>query len=377
MGLGRGALEDLVTVAPLAAFGGFYAGKRVLITGHTGFKGGWLALWLNGLGAAVHGYALNPPTEPSLFECAGIGAVLASDTRADLADLARLKSVLHTAQPEVVFHLAAQPLVRQSYRDPLGTLADNVMGTAHVLEAARVTSALRALVIVTTDKVYENREWPHPYREVDPLGGHDPYSASKAAAEIVAASYRASFFTGETGHPARVATARAGNVIGGGDWAADRLTPDCMRSFGKNEPVRLRFPQAVRPWQHVLEPLAGYLQLAERLAVPDGARFARAWNFGPDTGGDATVGEIAAATARLWGAGARVECSPATGNPHEAGLLHLDSTLARTELGWKPRWSLDQALAQTVAWHQAWTRGADMACVSLDQIRAWEAAGET
>ena len=377
MGLGRGALEDLVTVAPQAVFGGFYAGKRVLVTGHTGFKGGWLTLWLHKLGALVHGYALNPPTEHNLFEVAGIGAVLASDTRADLADLARLKSALDEAQPEVVFHLAAQPLVRVSYRDPLGTLASNVMGTAHVLEAVRATDAVRVLVLITTDKVYENRKWAYPYREVDPLGGHDPYSASKAAAEIVAASYRASFFTGETGHPARVATVRAGNVIGGGDWASDRLIPDCVRAFVKNECVRLRFPQAVRPWQHVLEPLTGYLQLAQHLFAPDGAKFAKAWNFGPDASGDATVGEIAETTARLWGDGARVECAPSTGNTHEAGLLRLDSTLARTELGWKPRWSLEQALAQTVAWYRAWSRGADMAAISLDQIRAYEAAGQS
>jgi CDP-glucose 4,6-dehydratase len=377
MGLGRGTLEDLVTVGPHADFGGFYAGKRVLVTGHTGFKGGWLALWLHRLGAVVHGYALGPPTKPSLFECACIGTVLASDTRADLADLDRLKSALDQAQPEVVFHLAAQPIVRESYRDPLGTLASNVMGTARVLEAARATSGVRALVLVTTDKVYENREWAHPYREVDPLGGHDPYSASKAAAEIVAASYRASFFTTEKGHPARVATARAGNVIGGGDWAPDRLTPDCLRAFANDVPVRLRYPHAVRPWQHVLEPLAGYLLLAGRLSAPDGAKFAKAWNFGPDASGDATAGEIAATTARLWGEGARVECAPSIENLHEAGLLRLDSTLARTELGWRPRWSLEQALAQTVAWHKAWVRGADMAAISLDQIRIWEAAGQS
>ena len=377
MGLGRAALEDLVTVAATqAVFGGFYVGKRVLVTGHTGFKGGWLALWLHRLGATVHGYALDPPTEPSLFEAASVGAALTSDTRADLADLARLKSVLNEAQPEIVFHLAAQPLVRASYRDPLGTLASNVMGTAHVLEAARTTGSLRALVLITTDKVYENREWTYPYREVDPLGGHDPYSASKAAAEIVAASYRASFFTGETGHPARLATARAGNVIGGGDWASDRLTPDCLNAFAKNESVRVRFPHAVRPWQHVLEPLAGYLQLAAQLFGADGDKFAKAWNFGPDAGGYATVGEIAETTARLWGEGAQVERAPSTENPHEAGLLRLDSTLARTELGWKPRWSLEQALAQTIAWHQAWVRGVDMAAISLDQIRAYEAAGQ-
>jgi CDP-glucose 4,6-dehydratase len=371
-------LENLVSdIAPQAVFGGFYAGKRILVTGHTGFKGGWLALWLHRLGATVHGYALNPPTEPSLFESAGIAKALTTDTRADLADLARLKVALNNAEPEIVFHLAAQPLVLASYRDPLGTLATNVMGTANVLEAVRAVHTVRALVLITTDKVYESREGAHPYRESDSLGGHDPYSASKAGAEMVAASYRASFFTGQNGHPASVATVRAGNVIGGGDWATDRLIPDCVRAFVKGECVHLRFPSAVRPWQHVLEPLAGYLQLAQRLFAPDGAKFAKAWNFGPDAGGDATVGEIAEITARLWGDGARVECMPSPQNAHEACSLRLDSTLARTELGWKPRWPLDQALAQTVAWYRAWNRGADMAAISLDQIRAYEAAGQS
>ena len=364
-------------IAPEAVFGGFYANKSVFVTGHTGFKGGWLALWLHRLGATVHGYALNPPTEPGMFEAARIGTVLATDTRADLDDLARLRVALNNAQPEIVFHLAAQPLVLASYRNPLGTLATNIMGTAHVLEAVRAIPTVRAVVLITTDKVYENRNCAYAYREIDPLGGHDPYSASKAAAEIVAASYRASFYPGQGGHAACVATARAGNVIGGGDWAPDRLIPDCVRAFTKNESVRLRLPQAVRPWQHVLEPLNGYLQLAEYLSATDGAKFAKAWNFGPEASGDATVGEMAKATALLWGEGASVECMPTAESPHEAGLLRLDSTLARTELGWKPRWPLDQALAQTVAWYRAWTRGADMAALSLDQICAYELAGQS
>ena len=358
-------------------FGGFYSGKSVLVTGHTGFKGGWLSLWLDRLGAAVHGYALDPPTDPSLFQAACIGKLPASDMRADLADLARLKTVFSASQPEIVFHLAAQPIVRESYRDPLGTFTTNVMGTAHVLEAARSAGSVRAVVVITTDKVYENREWVYPYREVDPLGGHDPYSASKAAAEIVTASYRASYFTGDTGHQAHVATVRAGNVIGGGDWAADRLVPDCLRAFANHEPVRLRYPHAVRPWQHVLEPLSGYLELGARLCSPEGARFARGWNFGPDTSGDATVGEIAQTLGRIWGEDARVELAPSPKNPHEAGLLTLDSTLARTQLEWKPRWSLEQALAQTTAWYRAWLKGADMAAFSLGQIGDWEAAGQS
>jgi CDP-glucose 4,6-dehydratase len=352
-----------------------WQGRRVLVTGHTGFKGGWLALWLNQLGARIYGYALNPPTQPALFDVARVGSVLASDTRADLADFSQLKLALSTAQPEVVFHLAAQPLVREGYRDPLRTLATNVMGTANLLEAAREEKSVRAVVIITTDKVYENREWPYSYRENDRLGGHDPYSASKAAAEIVAASYRASFFGEEQGHPVRVATARAGNVIGGGDWALDRLVPDCLRAFAAGESVRLRFPRAVRPWQHVLEPLAGYLLLAEHLLAPDGAKLARAWNFGPDASATAAVGEVAKVTARFWDKDACVECVPAAEEPHEAGLLRLDSTSARTELGWKPRWSLEHAIQETVFWHRAWIRGADMGAVSLDQIRAYQASG--
>ena len=353
----------------------FWQGRSVFVTGHTGFKGGWLVLWLHQLGAKVHGYALSPPTEPSLFEVADIKSKLVSDTRSDLADFAAMKSALKEAQPEVIFHLAAQPLVREGYRDPLGTLTSNVLGTAHVLEIARTLNSVGAILLITTDKVYENREWVYPYREVDPLGGRDPYSASKAAAEIVAASYRESFFTGSAGHPARVATVRAGNVIGGGDWALDRLVPDCLRAFAAGESVRLRFPNAIRPWQHVLEPLAGYLQLAEAVCGFEGDRFAKAWNFGPDVGGDAAVGKVAETVAQLWGESARVELEPSTKNPHEAGLLRLDSTMARTQLAWQPRWSLQRALAQTVDWHRAWRRGDNMAFVSLSQIHEYETAG--
>lgn len=364
-------MEDLVKINP-----SYWQGRSVLVTGHTGFKGGWLALWLHRLGAKVHGYALDPPTTPSLFEVAEIASLLASHSLADLADFSRLQTAFRQAQPEVVFHLAAQPLVREGYRKPLATLTSNVMGTAHLLEAARMTASVHAIVVITTDKVYENREWEYPYCEIDPLGGHDPYSASKAAAEIVTASYRASFFGQGLGHSAQVATARAGNVIGGGDWAADRLVPDCLRAFAEANSVRLRFPTAVRPWQHVLEPLAGYLRLAEQLLSANGERFAKAWNFGPDARGEATVGEVAEATARLWGKDARVELVPLSGHPHEAGLLRLDSTRARNELGWQPHWSLQRALEQTVAWHRAWLQGTDMTAFSLDQIRAYEEHGQ-
>jgi len=352
----------------------FWKDRSVLITGHTGFKGGWLTLFLSRLGARVHGYGLDPPTTPSLFEVARVGTSLSSDTRADLADLAQLKSTFSQTLPEVVFHLAAQSLVRTSYADPLGTLTSNVLGTAHVLEATRGCETVRALVLITTDKVYENREWLYPYREVDPLGGHDLYSASKAAAELVAASYRASFFSGNTGHRARVATARAGNVIGGGDWATDRLVPDCVRAFVSKVPARLRLPAAVRPWQHVLDPLSGYMQLAEQLLIQTDTSLDHAWNFGPDVSGDATVGEVAATLARLWGHAARVEYIPPIDQPHEACLLRLDSTQARMILGWRPRWPLPKALAQTAAWYHAWDQGFDMRAFTLDQIHAYTAA---
>ena len=341
----------------------FWRDRPVLLTGHTGFKGGWLVLWLRQLGARVHGYALDPPAEPHLFGEAQVGSALQSDTRADLADRAQLAATVARHQPEVILHLAAQSLVRVGYADPLGTFATNVMGTAHVLEAARRSGTVRAVLIVTTDKVYENRESLHAYRESDPLGGHDPYSASKAAAELVSASYRTSFDT-----PAHVATARAGNVIGGGDFAPDRLLPDCLRAFERDEPVRLRYPRALRPWQHVLEPLSGYLRLAELLHAERGGRYARAWNFGPDASSDATVAQVANAAARLWGAGARVEADTDTAHPHEAGLLRLDSQAARTALGWVPRWTLQDALARTVEWHRARARGADLRTLCARQI---------
>jgi CDP-glucose 4,6-dehydratase len=351
----------------------FYAGTRVFVTGHTGFKGSWLSLWLRHLGARVYGYALEPPTEPSLYQLARIADVLESDARSNLSDPERIGRALDEAQPGVIFHLAAQPLVRASYSDPLETWATNLMGTANVLEAARFTPSVRVIVIITTDKVYENREWPYPYRENDPLGGHDPYSASKAAAEIMTASYRACFFKKAERTETRVATARAGNVIGGGDWASDRLLPDCIRAFNAGIPVRLRNPDAVRPWQHVLDPLAGYLALAMRLAGTEGPQFAKAWNFGPDASSDATVGQIAEATARLWGGCARVEYLANGENLHEAGVLRLDSTQARTELDWKPSWSLEQALERTASWYKAWNRKEEMSAFTLGQIRSYEA----
>jgi len=360
VGVRQGAVEGLVSLGD----------RSVLVTGHTGFKGSWLSTWLAALGARVHGYALAPPTAPNLFSVADVGNVLASDTRADLADRSALSAALHRSQPEIVFHLAAQPLVLEGYRDPLGTLATNVLGTANLLEAIRGVPSVQAVVVVATDKVYDNREDGRAFTERDPLGGHDPYSASKAATEIIVASYRTSFF-GDARHPARVASARAGNVMGGGDWAADRLVPDCLRAFAAGKPVRLRHPGAVRPWQHVLDPLAGYLALATGLLRDDGARFATAWNFGPDAGDDASVGEVAARLAGLWGADARLEHEAEPGPP-EVELLRLDSTRARTELGWEPRWSLDAALGQTLAWHRAWDRGENMHAFTRAQIANYD-----
>ena len=350
-----------------------WAGRSVFVTGHTGFKGGWLSLWLHQLGAKVHGYALDPPTVPSLFEIARIADLLDSDTRRDLADLEALRTALAQTQPEVIFHLAAQPLVRESYKDPIGTLATNVVGTAHLLQAVRSVETVRAVVIVTTDKVYENREWVYPYREVDPLGGYDPYSASKAAAEIVVSSYRSSFFAKAKGKPSvHVATARAGNVIGGGDWAHDRLVPDCLRAFANGEPVQLRYPQAVRPWQHVLEPLFGYLLLAERLLGADASSYASAWNFGPDASGDATVGKVAQTIASYWGSSAQLELNTEVDHPYEAGVLRLDISRSREKLGWHPQWTLLQALRSTVDWTQAWLTGEDMREKSLAQISRYQ-----
>jgi CDP-glucose 4,6-dehydratase len=341
--------------------------RRVLVTGHTGFKGGWLSLWLAARGAHVHGFALDPPTTPSFHEACGVAGIVADDRRGDLRDPAALDDCLAAARPEVVFHLAAQPLVRRSYREPLETFDANVMGTARLLEAARRCDAVRAVVVVTTDKVYDNREWDWAYRETEPLGGADPYSASKACAELVCESYRRSFLAAGG---IRLATARAGNVIGGGDWAADRLVPDFLRAVTAGEPLAIRAPRSVRPWQHVLEPLAGYLLLAERLLESD--RFAEAWNFGPAEDDARPVGDVVDELCRLV-PGARWHRDGAD-HPHEAGMLRLDSTKARQRLGWRPRWGLEEALARTIDWHRAWQGGADMAAVSLAQIQAFETA---
>lgn len=359
MGFGSGAVEMLVI-----------GGQRVLVTGHTGFKGAWLCLLLHRLGAEIHGLALDPPPGPGLFAAAGIAGLLASDHRCDIRDPAATTAAVRRADPELVLHLAAQPLVRRSYREPVTTFASNILGTAHVLDAALAVPGLRAVVVVTTDKVYENAERGRSFREDDPLGGHDPYSASKAAAEIVTASWRASF-AGRRDPPVALATARAGNVIGGGDWAEDRLLPDCLRAFAAGRPLVLRRPAAVRPWQHVLEPLAGYLALAGRLLQGDGTTWAEGWNFGPDDGDDLTVGEVARLAAAAWGAGAAIEHRPDPADPPEAGVLRLDTAKARARLGWRPRWRLPRAVAETVAWHRRVAAGEDARAVCEAQLDAY------
>ena len=342
----------------------FWRGKRVFLTGHTGFKGSWLALWLQQLGAQVTGYALPPTTTPSLFELAGVAKYMHSILE-DIRNPAALQQALETARPEIILHLAAQALVSDGYTDPVGTYATNVMGTINLLEQARQLSDVRAIVIVTTDKCYENLESTHAYVESDALGGHDPYSSSKACTEIVAASWRRSFFTSGQ---AAIATARAGNVIGGGDWAPHRLVPDLLQAFTKGEEARLRNGQAVRPWQHVLEPLAGYLILAEQLW--DDRSRACAWNFGPELEDCVSVAELAELLGRLWPGGGRhtIQASPL---PHEAGLLRLDASRAKQLLGWKPRWHLKEALRQTVEWHQAWLGGSSMGNFCRQQIERY------
>lgn len=341
----------------------FWRGRRVLITGHTGFKGGWLSLRLQALNARVSGYALAPNGNPTFFDDANVAAGMMSMI-GDLRNLAALNTAVDAAMPEVVFHLAAQPLVRTSYADPVGTWASNVMGTVHLLEALRRIGTQPIVVIVTSDKCYENREWLWPYRENDTLGGHDPYSSSKAATEIAVASWRRSY-----PNAFHLATARAGNVIGGGDWADDRLVPDLMRAFSTNVSADIRNPASIRPWQHVLDPLHGYLILAEALnANPESN--AEPWNFGPAEDDLFSVGDIAERATALWGQPTPWHSS-SEDHPHEAGILRLDSSKARSRLGWQPRWNTDEALRATVDWYRCHQRGEDMAAFTRRQIERY------
>lgn len=355
----------------------FYRGKRVLVTGHTGFKGAWLSLWLHALGARVTGYALSPPTDPSLYDLCGIDKLVTS-VIADIRDPASLAQALQSAAPEIIIHMAAQPLVRESYNNPVETYAINVMGTVNLLDAVRACKGVKAVVNVTTDKCYENRERLIGYRENEPLGGYDPYSSSKACSEIVTAAYRTSFFNPEKfdQHGVALATARAGNVIGGGDWAIDRLVPDCVRALLKGEKINVRNPLAVRPWQHVLEPLSGYLLLAQKL-VEQGPRFAGAWNFGPRDDAARPVKWIVEKLCSEWGpevsyAVDQGEPRETRGeHPHEAHYLKLDWSKARTELGWRPKWNLEQAIRKTVEWTKAFRANENVRAVCLRQIKEY------
>ena len=344
----------------------FWRHKRVLLTGHTGFKGSWISLWLQSMDATLRGIALEPPTKPSLFEVARVSERM--DHRiVDIRDFAAVKAQMDEFQPEIVIHMAAQPLVRLSYSEPVDTYATNVMGTVHLLEAARHAGSVKAIVNITTDKCYENREWVWGYREDEPMGGYDPYSSSKGCAELVSTAYRKSFLKSAD---IAVATARAGNVIGGGDWALDRLLPDILRHLEKQEPVPIRNPHAVRPWQHVLEPLSGYLLLAESL-YSRGQTDAEGWNFGPRNEDARTVKWIVEHLCDCWGNDATWSTQPGD-HPHEASFLRLDIAKAHQRLNWQPRWSLEKALNQIVEWHHAWLSGQDMRAISLKQINHYK-----
>lgn len=345
----------------MSLFGDIYRGKRVLVTGHTGFKGSWLVLWLQELGAEVTGIALAPEAHPNHWELLNL---VIDDRRIDIREPSPLQLALQESQPEIIFHLAAQPLVRRAYKDPLETWTTNVIGTANLLEACRRQANIQAIVAITTDKCYENREWPWGYRESDRLGGHDPYSASKAGAELVAASYRSAFFNTESSP--LLATARAGNVIGGGDWSEDRLIPDLIRTHCNDSSLEIRSPEATRPWQHVLESLSGYLLLGQKLLSGDKA-FAEAWNFGPDIEGNRTVVDVLEKMRHQWPS-LKWHLTEIT-QPHESTRLHLDSTKARTILHWQPVWNLDTTLVKTADWYRAWLETKTI--ISREQLGAY------
>lgn len=348
----------------------FWQGKKVFVTGHTGFKGSWLSLWLHSLGADVTGYALGPPTEPSLFDLCRLKEIIHS-VRGDVRDLEQLTSAMLKAGPEIVIHMAAQSLVRESYRTPVETYAVNVMGTVNLLESVRNCKGVKAVVNVTTDKCYENREWVWGYRESEPMGGYDPYSNSKGCSELVTSAYRSSFFNQRdyAVHGVAVASARAGNVIGGGDWAADRLIPDCVRALLKGERIRIRNPYAIRPWQHVLEPLSGYLILAQSL-YEKGADFAEGWNFGPNDEDARPVEWIIKKMCEKWGNNSSYEIDKGD-HPHEARYLKLDCSKAKAGLEWHPRWDLEKAIDSIIEWTYAYKDKIDLRQASMSQIEAY------
>jgi len=348
----------------------FWKDKKVFITGHTGFKGSWLCLWLHKLGAKVTGYALNPPTTPSLFELCNISG-LVNSVIADIRETDKLTEAMQKVSPEIVIHMAAQPLVRESYKNPVETYEINVMGTVNLFEAVRRCRCVKAVINVTTDKCYENQEWVWGYRENEPMGGYDPYSNSKACSELVTAAYRNSFFNpGDyANYGVAIASARAGNVIGGGDWAMDRLIPDCIRALLKGEKIVIRNANAVRPWQHVLEPLSGYLLLAKKL-YDDGPRYAEGWNFGPDDRDAKPVECIVDTMCKKWGQNASYETDKGE-HPHEARYLKLDCSKAKTELGWYPRWNLEMAIDSIIDWTRAYKENKDLRQSCFKQIKEY------
>lgn len=346
----------------------FWRGKKVFLTGHTGFKGGWLCLWLASMGANVTGYALPPKTTPNLFNVLDIDGLITKSHLADIRNLDVLKNAMRVANPDVIIHMAAQPLVRHSYVNPVETYETNVMGTVHVLEAARSIDAVRATVVVTTDKCYENKDWVWGYRETDPLGGYDPYSNSKGCAELVTSAYRQSFFQNSSSLN-KVASVRAGNVIGGGDWSEDRLIPDAIKSFEAGRALKLRNPLATRPWQHVLEPLSGYLILTQAL-FNEGAAFASAWNFGPRDEDNRSVENVVDLLIAQWDSKVSWEAE-ALEQPHEANLLKLDCSKAFSHLGWAPRWNIEIAIQRIIEWHKAYRSNKDMRELSLAQIKQY------
>ncbi len=346
----------------------FWDNKHVLVTGHTGFKGGWLSLWLQSMGAKVHGYALEPATQPNFFTLAKVADAMATNTIADIRDMQKIKKLIDHVKPEIVFHMAAQPLVRFSYANPEETYAVNIMGTVNLLEAIRYSLSVKAVVNITTDKCYENREQLWAYRENDALGGYDPYSSSKACSELITAAYRQSFLAEKA---IGVATARAGNVIGGGDWSNDRLIPDFFRALARNQPLIIRSPNAIRPWQHVLEPLSGYLKLAEKLYIDPG-NYATAWNFGPSDEAAKTVSWILTKLSeKISNAKWDIDKEPQL---HEAGLLKLDSCKAKELLNWSSRWTLEESLNHTVEWHNQFNAGANLKDFSNAQIATYMGA---